>query len=107
MVSIPAPQIQERLRQRDILAPIDREAYSRWNPAQRLPSLHGKVGGFLGNRKGNANPLLLSIRELLEKRFELTDAVVMDKFIYSRPAADGIVDALAGRCDFVVTAIAD
>ena len=107
MVNMPAPQIQERLRQGDILAPIDPQANNRWNPARRPASLHGKVGGFLGNRKANANPLLLSIRELLEKRFELTDAVVMDKFIYSRPAADGVVDALAARCDFVVTAIAD
>ena len=31
----------------------------------------------------------------------------MDKFIYSRPAADEVVDALSERCDFVVTAIAD
>ena len=107
MVNMPAPQIQERLRRWDILAPIDPETLSSWRPAERLAGLYGKVGGFLGNRKANANPLLLGIRELLEKRFELTDSVVMDKFIYSRPAADGVVDALATRCDFVVTAIAD
>ena len=107
MVNMPAPQIQERLTQGDILVPIDPEASHRWDPRGRLAGLHGKVGGFLGNRKDNASPLLLSIRELLEKRFELSDALVMDKFIYSRPAADGIVDALVARCDFVVTAIAD
>jgi len=107
MVNMPAPQIQERLRQGNILVPIDPEANCSWRPADRLASLHGKVGGFLGNRKDNANPLLLSIRELLDKQFELSDTVVMDKFIYSRPAADGVVDALAARCDFVVTAIAD
>ena len=47
------------------------------------------------------------LRELLEKRFELRDSVVLDKFVYSRPAAEAIVDDLAQRCDFVVTAIAD
>jgi hypothetical protein len=107
MAIMPTPEVQERLRRRDILAPVDPKANSRWRPAARLAGLHGKVGGFLGNRKDNANPLLLSIKELLDKRFELSDTVVMDKFIYSRPAAADLVDALAARCDFVVTAIAD
>ena len=107
MVRMPAPGIQERLRELDILVPIDEEALHKWRPADRLTGLQGKVGGFLGNRKGNADALLLSIRELLDKRFELADAVMMDKFIYSRPAADSIIDSLAARCDFVVTAIAD
>ena len=49
----------------------------------------------------------MAIKELLDKQFELSDSLVMDKFIYSRPAADNIVDALSERCDFVVTAIAD
>jgi hypothetical protein len=65
------------------------------------------VGGFLGNRKANADLLLGGIKELLDQRFELGDALVLDKFIYSRPAAQDIVDALADRCDFVITAIAD
>ncbi len=107
MVRMPTPGIQERLRELDISVPIDEEALHRWRPADRLTGLQGKVGGFLGNRKGNADSLLLSIRELLDKHFELSDTVVMDKFIYSRPAADSVIDALAARCDFVVTAIAD
>ena len=107
MVNMPTPQVQDRLRQWDILTPIDPELDSKWRPAARLSGLQGKVGGFLGNRKDNADSLLLNIKELLEKRFELSGTVVIDKFIYSRPAADDIVDALAARCDFVVTAIAD
>ena len=107
MVNMPTPQVQERLRQWDIIAPIDPELVSKWRPATRLPGLQGKVGGFLGNRKDNADSLLLSIKESLDKRFELADTLVMVKFIYSRPAAADIVDALAARCDFVVTAIAD
>ena len=79
----------------------------RWSGAPRLLGLQGKVGGFLGNRKANANQLLLDVREVLDKQFELQDSMVLDKFIYSRPAADEVVDALSERCDFVVTAIAD
>ena len=107
MVNTPNTRIQEQLGRWDILAAIDPGISSKWQPAPRLGSLHGKTGGFLGNRKDNANPLLLAIRELLDKQFELSDSLVIDKFIYSRPAADNIVDALSERCDFVVTAIAD
>ena len=107
MVTMPSAAVQERLGQWDILAPIDPEANVKWHAAPRLGGLQGKVGGFLANRKDNAVPLLAAIKELLEKRFELAGAVALEKFIYSRPAADDIIDALAERCDFVVTAIAD
>ena len=107
MATMPAQHIQEQLHRLGILTPIDPEANSRWHPAPRLHSLHDKVGGFLGNRKANANLLLLNIKELLDKSYELQDAMVLDKFIYSRPAAEDIIDILAERCDFVVTAIAD
>ena len=50
---------------------------------------------------------LANIREMLDKRYELRDTITLDKFVYSRPAAPDVVDALAERCDFVVTAIAD
>ena len=107
MVAMPGPQTQERLRRWDILAPVDPEATSRWRAASRLHSLHGKVGGFLGNRKDNANHLLLNVKEMLDKRFELQDALVVDKYIYSRPAREDIIAVLSNQCDFVVTAIAD
>ena len=107
MVTMPSQELQEKLNQRGILAPVDPSAYSRWSPAPRLFSLHGKVGGFLGNKKDNANLLLAEVKELLDKQFEFQDTLVVDKFIYSRPAATDIVDNLAERCDFVVTAIAD
>jgi hypothetical protein len=107
MVNTPGERVQDQLRRWDILAANDPGSNSKWQAAARLGSLHDKTGGFLGNRKDNANPLLLAIRELLDKQFELSDSLVIDKFIYSRPAADNIVDALSERCDFVVTAIAD
>ena len=97
----------EKLRQLDILSPVDPDAVSRWRPAPRLPRLTGKTGGFLGNRKANAEVLLLGIKELMDQQFELQDSLIVDKFIYSRPAAEDVINSLADRCDFVVTAIAD
>ena len=107
MVVQSTTDLTERLRQLDILSPVDPEAFARWRPAPRLSSLHGKTGGFLGNRKANAEVLLHSIKELMDRQFELQDSLVVDKFIYSRPAAEDVINTLADRCDFVVTAIAD
>ena len=99
--------VEERLRLMGILSPVDPDAANRWRPAPRLDTLHGKVGGFLGNRKANAGLLLHNVRELLDKDLELGDSVAVDKYVYSRPASDEIIGQLAVRCDFVVTAIAD
>ena len=107
MVSAIGPELKARLNDLGLLSPIDPEAYSRWRPAPRLETIHGKVGGFLGNRKANASLLLEGVRERLDKDFELRDGITADKYVYSRPAADDIIDDLASRCDFVVTAIAD
>ena len=73
--------------------------------ARRSPA--GNSGGFLGNKKANAEVLLQEIKELMDKQFELQEGVVVDKFIYSRPASDEIIETLAANCDFVITAIAD
>ena len=99
--------LSDRLRELGIAIPIDPEAASRWRTAPRLESLHDKVGGFLGNRKANAGLLLQNVGEGLAKDLELGDILAIDKYVYSRPAADEIIDQLAERCDFVVTAIAD
>ena len=47
------------------------------------------------------------MKELLNRDFELRDGIAVDKYVYSRPAADDIIDDLASKCDFVVTCIAD
>ena len=107
MVSAPGADLEARLKEMGLLSPIDPDAHSRWRPAPRLETIHGRVGGFLGNRKANASLLLHGIKELLDKDFELRDSIAVDKYVYSRPAADDIIDHLVSRCDFVVTAIAD
>jgi len=107
MVTIPGADLAARLKDLGLLSPIDPDAYSRWRPAPRLETIHGRVGGFLGNRKANASLLLQGVKELLDKDFELRDGIAADKYVYSRPASDEIIDDLASRCDFVITAIAD
>ena len=102
-----SPELQDRLSHLDLLTAVDPESNNRWRAAPRLLDLNSKVGGFLGNRKHNADELLREVREMLEKRYELADTITVDKFVYSRPAAGDIIDSLADRCDFVVTAIAD
>jgi hypothetical protein len=96
-----------RLNEIGLLSPVDPESYSPWRAAPRLETIHGRVGGFLGNRKANASRLLQGVKELLERDFELQEGIVADKYVYSRPAADDLIDDLASRCDFVITAIAD
>ena len=107
MVSAPGADLKARLSEMGLLSPIDPEAYSRWRAAPRLETIHGKVGGFLGNRKANASLLLEGAKELLNKGYELRDGIAVDKYVYSRPAADDIIDDLVSKCDFVVTCIAD
>ena len=98
---------QDRMRELGLALPIDPDAASRWRAAPRLDTMHDKVGGFLGNRKANADLLLRNIGEQMAKDLELGDVIAVDKYVYSRPAADGIISDLSARCDFVVTAIAD
>ncbi len=102
-----ATNYEDRLRELGLALPIDPEAASRWRAAPRLDTLHDKVGGFLGNRKANAGLLLQNVGEGLAKDLELGDILAVDKYVYSRPAADDIIGQLSERCDFVVTAIAD
>ena len=98
---------QDRMRELGLSLPIDPEAATRWRAAPRLDTLHDKVGGFLGNRKANADLLLRNIGEQMARDLELGDVIAVDKYVYSRPAADEIISDLSDRCDFVVTAIAD
>ena len=102
-----ATSLQARLKDLGILSPVDPRADSAWRAAPRLDMMSGKVGGFLGNRKANAALLLQGVQELLDKELEWGDSYLVEKYVYSRPASPDIVDDLASRCDFVVTAIAD
>src|SRR5919109_5291765 len=99
--------VLERLRRLGLLDPIDREVLQRRTLAPRLTELRGKVGGFLDNRKHNANVLLERIAARLSADYGMAEAVHRAKFIYSRVAEPALIDALAERCDFVVAAVGD
>jgi hypothetical protein len=99
--------VHERIRRLGLLDPTDHEVLQRRGLAPRLAELHGKVGGFLDNRKQNAGILLAHIAERLSAEHGMSEAVQHTKFIYSRLAEPAIIDELAERCDFVVAAIGD
>ncbi|HEX2171870.1 MAG TPA: hypothetical protein VHL09_05445 [Dehalococcoidia bacterium] len=88
-----------------LLDPTDQREHEH-RAAPPLETLTGKRGGFLDNRKGNADVLLERVRTLLEERYELAGTVACAKWIYSAPAAPDVLEDLSG-CDFVVTAIGD
>jgi hypothetical protein len=96
-----------RLRRLGLLDPTDQEVLQRRTHAPRLVDLHGKVGGFLDNRKHNADVLLAHIAGRLRGEHGVAEAVHRAKFIYSRVAEPAVIDELAERCDFIVTAIGD
>jgi hypothetical protein len=99
--------VLERIRRLGLLDPTDPEVLQRRTLAPRLTELRGKVGGFLDNRKQNANILLEHMAARLTAEHGLAEAVHRAKFIYSRVADPAIIDELAERCDFIVTAIGD
>ena len=75
--------------------------------AKREPGLDGAVLGLLDNSKVNGDRLLALVREELGARYDFREIVVMTKSGASVPADDAMLDALASRCDVVVTAIGD
>ena len=99
--------VLEQLRRLGLLDPTDQDMRQRRTLAPRLGELRGKVGGFLDNRKQNANVLLERIAEHLRAAYGMAEAIHRAKFIYSRGAEPALIDELAERCDFVVAAIGD
>jgi hypothetical protein len=99
--------ILEQIRRFGLLDPTDQEVLQRRTLASRLMELRGKVGGFLDNRKQNANVLLEHVAARLSTEYGMTEAIHRAKFIYSRVAEPALVDEMAERCDFIVAAIGD
>ena len=99
--------VLEQIRQLGLLDPTDHEVLQRRTLAPRVADLRGKVGGFLDNRKQNANLLLERIAARLTEDYGLGEAMYKAKFIYSRVAEPAIIDELAERCDFVIAGIGD
>ncbi len=101
------PDVLELIRRLGLLDPTDHEVLQRRRLAPRLAEVRGKIGGFLDNRKQNANLLLARIAGRLSEEYGLGGAVHTAKFIYSRVADPAIIDELAERCDFIIAGIGD
>lgn len=98
--------IQTRIAELGLVDPTDRQEEPERRPATPLETLDGLTGGFLDNRKGNADTILEAIRQRLADRYGMGESIVRAKWVFSAPAAPEIIDELAG-CDFVVTAVGD
>ena len=75
--------------------------------AKRVSALDGKVLGLLANGKVNGDRLLALVRDELGARYDIREVVTMAKKGASVTADDAMLEALASRCDVVVTAIGD
>ncbi|HEY3067039.1 MAG TPA: hypothetical protein VGL09_14695 [Methylomirabilota bacterium] len=90
-----------------ILDPTVAPAPAESSLAKRIDGLDGKVVGLLSNSKVNGDVLLSLVRDELAARYRLREVVLMTKSSASRVADDTTLEALAARCDVVVTAIGD
>ena len=98
--------LQARIAALGLVDPTDRQEEPERRAATPLETLAGLTGGFLDNRKGNADIILEAIRRRLAEGYGMRDSVVRSKWVFSAPAAPEIIDELA-QCDFVVTAVGD
>ncbi len=95
-----------RMAELGLVDPTDRQEEPERRRANPLETLEGLTGGFLDNRKGNADVILEAIRRRLSDGYGIDETVTLSKWVFSAPAAPDIIDQLA-ECDFVVTAIGD
>ncbi len=98
--------LQARIAALGLVDPTDRQEEPERVAATPLETLEGLTGGFLDNRKGNADVILEAIRQRLDDGYGMTDSLVRSKWVFSAPAAPEIIDELA-KCDFVVSAVGD
>ncbi len=98
--------LNSRIAALGLVDPTDRQEEPERRPAAPLETLEGRRGGFLDNRKGNADVILDAVRERLADQYGMTESLVRSKWMFSAPAAPEIIDELA-ECDFVVTAVGD
>ena len=75
--------------------------------ARRPESLNGTVAGLLSNGKPYAAGFLRGVHDILADRYEFKDVIERNKGDSSRPSPRDILEEMAERCDFVVTAVGD
>lgn len=75
--------------------------------APRLEAVAGLTVGLLANGKVNADVLLRETAALFENRDGCTVLEMVTKNNASAPAAGPVIETLAERCDFMLTAAGD
>jgi len=74
---------------------------------RRYTSLDGVRLGLLGNTKLNADAILLSLGDLLAKRYALKSVLHLKKPTFSLPAPEGIFEEMVRECDVVIAGVGD
>lgn len=98
--------VPERARMIEVLHPVARNKPIELPLAERLPTLDGRVIGFLDNSKSNVDVFLQRVEALLRQRFSF-ESVHLRKANAATPAGDDQLKELAERCDAVINAYGD
>jgi hypothetical protein len=72
-----------------------------------LPSLEGRVVGFIDNAKPNFNHLVDDLATLLVRNYRVREVIKRRKRAASIPAPAAMVAELADACDLVITGSGD
>lgn len=90
-----------------VLEPVVEPVAGTALTAPRPERLDGLVLGVLDNGKPNSDRFLAVLAARLQEDHDLAGVVVERKPSIGKLAPDALVDALAGRCDLILTGVGD
>ena len=90
-----------------ILDPTTKPEPVQTTMASRPETMDGKVVCLLSNGKLNADRIMDLVTEEIAKRYKLGGVVRMRKPSISKPAPGDMLDEIAGKCHFAITAVGD
>jgi hypothetical protein len=76
-------------------------------PQTSLPSLAGKVIGFIDNTKPNFNHLVDDLADLLVRKYGVRSVLKRGKRVQSIPAPQAVIEELVNECDLIITGSGD
>lgn len=89
----------------DPTAPFAEQAPAQ--PGRLLPTLSGKVVGFIDNSKPNFNNLVEELAQALIERCGVKAVVRRRKPVASTPASEAMMKELVEQCDLIITGSGD
>lgn len=78
---------------------------ARIAPAPRPIDLSGKIVGLLDNTKEQADVILATLGEALQRRYGVKRIVTRRKEHYSKPATGALIDAMAREVQVAIAAV--